>query len=378
MNTPNAPYLPNPDQHILLKAALLEGEPAIQAWQSWHKTIHLDDIDYPSLRMLPMLYHNLRRNNTPEDPALKRLKGVYRLSWVQNHLLFRQATEVISRLNEHSIEVILLKGTAMVFGYYHDYGIRPMHDLDLLVKAEHMESVGTLLNDLNWKQQHQYSKALESYRRELVFENDAEQEIDVHWHLLREWCFPEHDTEMWKNTHTIEMNQLPVTVLNPTFNLLHLCGHGYQWSDLPSLLWIADIHKIITTTPDQVNWDKLLSVTSRYNLTIPLSNLFQYLANDLNTPIPSTVLDHMNQCQPSRTERAMHDARAGNPKILRRVIRKHWFYYVAIQHGMGKSGNVFPFIYYLCLHFQDVWKLKRWWYAPFHAIKMICRNHQVR
>ncbi len=46
MKSEHPPYLPNPTQHLLMKAALMKEEKATQAWQAWKSTVDLDDIDY--------------------------------------------------------------------------------------------------------------------------------------------------------------------------------------------------------------------------------------------------------------------------------------------------------------------------------------------
>lgn len=370
-------YLPSPTQHLLMKAVLLKGEAALDAWQAWKSAINLNDVDYPSLRLLPMLYQNLKENNAPDDPDLQRMKGVYRLSWVQNQLLFRRLSEILRRFEDQGIKTVILKGGALVFGYYHDYGVRPMHDLDIMVKWDQLNVISEILGDIGWHQQHICPERLQSYRRETVFENDAEQEIDIHWHLLREWCMPEHDAAFWTNTTTLPMNDMSMTALNPTYSLMHLCGHGYQWSTLPSLLWIADIHKIITTASDQIEWDPLMLIASRYNLTIPLRNVLAYLADDLETSIPLSVLGQSRQASPSPQERSIHDAFSGNPNTISRVVRKHWFYYAATRHREGKRTSVIGFIHYFCLHFQDCWGLKRWWTVPFYSLRLLCKRNKT-
>jgi hypothetical protein len=161
----------------------------------------------------------------------------------------------------------------------------------------------------------------------------------------------------------------PVTTLNPTFMLLHTCGHGYQWGDLPNFIWIADAHKIITGASNRIDWEKLVAAANSYDLTLPLRNLLTYLSDELDTAIPSRVLEQLRQTLPSRRDVSIHDARAASPNTVNRVLRKHWFYYSAVQQREGKRRNPFGFMYYFCLHFQDFWELRYWWYVPFHGLK---------
>jgi hypothetical protein len=68
---------PNRDQELLLRAALLNGEPALEAWNEWRRTVNVDVVDYGSHRMIPQLYRNMQRLGV-NDSLMERLKGVYR------------------------------------------------------------------------------------------------------------------------------------------------------------------------------------------------------------------------------------------------------------------------------------------------------------
>jgi hypothetical protein len=45
---------PTEQQELLLKAALLKGEPAIQAWERWVSQVDINDLDQGSLRLTPL------------------------------------------------------------------------------------------------------------------------------------------------------------------------------------------------------------------------------------------------------------------------------------------------------------------------------------
>jgi len=65
---------PNRDQELLLRAALLQGGPALDAWNEWRRAVNVDVIDYGSHRMVPLLYRNMQRHGV-KDPLMERLKG---------------------------------------------------------------------------------------------------------------------------------------------------------------------------------------------------------------------------------------------------------------------------------------------------------------
>ena len=80
---------PTPDQELLLRAALLQREQALESWNEWRRKVNIDVIDYGSHRMVPQLYRNLQRHGV-KDPLMDRLKGVYRYYLYKNEILMHR------------------------------------------------------------------------------------------------------------------------------------------------------------------------------------------------------------------------------------------------------------------------------------------------
>src|SRR5215470_12661875 len=128
-------WWPTPRQELLLKAALLEGEAAVEAWESWRANTDIHRLDQGSYRMLPLLYRNLQKHEI-KDPVMEKLKGVYRHTWYKNQILFSRMAAILRSFQEAGIDVMVLKGTALVLLHYKDYGLRPMNDFDVLVRLK--------------------------------------------------------------------------------------------------------------------------------------------------------------------------------------------------------------------------------------------------
>jgi hypothetical protein len=88
---------PTEEQSLVLTAALADGNLALAAFEKWRSG--LDDslqFDREVFRLLPLLYDNLNRCGC-KDPLMARLKGVYRMSWVETHTLFEKMRPVVMR-----------------------------------------------------------------------------------------------------------------------------------------------------------------------------------------------------------------------------------------------------------------------------------------
>src|SRR5262245_12445960 len=109
----------------------------VESLTAWRRTTHmadLDRLDPGSIRLLPLLYRRLERDGA-QDEIARKLKGVYRHAWYGNQLRLRDAALVAGELRRRGTEPMLLKGAALTLLHYRDYGLRPMEDVDILVRT---------------------------------------------------------------------------------------------------------------------------------------------------------------------------------------------------------------------------------------------------
>ena len=133
------PIWPDPDDALLLRAALLDGVDAIMAWREWHAGACYDPIDYTQQRVLPLLYNNLRRLGI-NDLIMDRYRRELRNFWAINQQLYAFAAKNIRVLEQQNIRSIVLKGIPLSHCYYAHAGLRPMSDVDILVHREDAEA----------------------------------------------------------------------------------------------------------------------------------------------------------------------------------------------------------------------------------------------
>src|SRR5215813_6306532 len=142
-------FWPTANQELILRAALLKGDAALEAWTAWKRVSDIDVLDFGSHRMIPQLYRNLVELGV-EDPLLDRFKGVYRYYLYKNEKLLHSTAQVLQAFHDAGIETILLKGSALVPLYYRESALRPMQDADILVRVEQARPAMALLRKMGW------------------------------------------------------------------------------------------------------------------------------------------------------------------------------------------------------------------------------------
>jgi len=297
-------WRPSPYQELLLKGALLNGLPALLAWQEWSQTLDLNRLDYASRRLLPLLYHNLKAQKI-DHPFTDEFRSLYLDTWAKNQMLFSKISPLLQSLREAGIDTLILKGAGFIVRYYKDFGLRPMNDFDILVPTRQVNEAIVLLRHLGWTQQEKTSdKSLPMYlstRHALVFLNPAKYELDLHWHVLKECLAPGADKDFWEGALPIEINGVQTQVLNPVDDLFHTCIHGVRWNETPPIRWIADAVTIMNSHVS-IDWDHLIQQAEKRRLSFPLRHALTYLADQFAAPIPPKFLDDLNRILVSKRE----------------------------------------------------------------------------
>jgi len=197
------------------------------------------------------------------DWVLEKLKRQYIHTLVRNRILQGELERILPALQQAEVEVILLKGALFCTELYEDLGLRPMSDLDILVRTEQIgqavraisalgyESVGVFLN----KEQQQWS----THDVHLHQKGESGVDVEVHWSLASaaaDRFQPEMDW-FWETKQPDRRGRAGVYRLSPTATLLYLCAHlalqhgiGYG-----GLLWLVDITRYLGQEDRAIDWE---------------------------------------------------------------------------------------------------------------------------
>jgi len=331
---------PTKDQALLLRACLLNGEDAINAFQDWKSSVKLDYIDPGSYRLFPLLYKNLTSNSV-EDPLINIFKWVYDRTKSNNSILFRNVSSLLGQFKGYGIEVILLKGTGLVLTSYRDYGLRPMMDVDLLVPTKKTGDAIRLITGLGWsssltplkgftevgllsrlgwtpveRRLEEFSEEYFCVRHGQDFTNMEKFTIDLHWHVLNGYNDINADVQFWESALGVIVDGVPGLVLDPADQLLQVCTHGICWNAVPPIRWVADATSILNNGNEWIDWDRLVTGSKRHGVVLPIREALKYLNPFLKVPIPDYVLMRLEAEPVSHFENIKYKIRNRIPGIL--------------------------------------------------------------
>jgi len=363
---------PTRDQELMLRAALLPREPALESWNEWKRSVNIDVIDYGSHRMVPLLYRNLQRHGV-KDPLMERLKGVYRYYLYKNEILMHRVGTLLAAFEAAGITTLVLKGAALIQLYYRESGLRPMLDADVLVQAHQAEQAMEVLTRLQWKPLRYLRPQMRiPIVHSTPFEDSGGRQVDLHWHLFWECFNASHDQDYWENAIPIEIGGVETLALNPTDQLLHTCWHGARWNEVPPIRWVADATAILAASAAEIDWPSLLKKAQRHRITLPVKDTLEYLKTKFNAPVPDSLLNSLSAVRISKMERENYEVTLNPlaPPTTAKILRLLYYDYRWLSSSTSSRFKSLVF----AKHLQAKWDIDRLWHVPLYVSMRMVRR----
>jgi hypothetical protein len=235
---------------------------------------------------------------------MMKLKGVYRLTWYKNQMLFHAITSLLRSFHHTGIDTLVLKGAALTLLCYKDYGLRPMNDFDVLVHTEQALPAIRLLQEMGWNpMEFTPNEEYISVSYSHGFADEAGREFDLHWHVFSQCRTPDADKDFWEYAVLIDFHGVPTYILNPTDQLFHICVHGAKWNITPPFRWIADAMIILNDAQTRIDWESMITQAAKRRVTLPLLDTLHYLKKTFDAPVSSKILQNLGDVPVTWIER---------------------------------------------------------------------------
>jgi len=211
--------------------------------------------------------------------------------WIE---IRESAEAALSALAGKGIRPVLLKGLACVGEYYDPPHLRPMRDLDLLVKENEVPEAHRALLQAGFKEGGSgVERALYAGHHHLppLFHGGTGMCLEVHHHLMKLPAdfvgFPPLD-DFWKDTRESSafpgkalLLDAPLEVLNTCIHITHGDTIGGRAQNLIDLARIVEAHE------GRMDWDRLSRYAASPSVASSLAVPLEYLAREgLPAPPP--------------------------------------------------------------------------------------------
>jgi len=365
--TPRPPWEPTDRQALLVKAALSEGELAIEAWERWKSTVGIESLDAGSQALLPIVYRNLVGHGVG-GPEMRRARLAYETAWLVNERLFRDVSVLLEALRAAGIETMILKGAALALLHYRDLGLRSLGDVDVLVRPSDVRRAVDVLTGLGWEPARRplpdLTDAYLRRRRAINLSSDRIKKLDLHWHVIDESCRPNGDDGFWSGAIRAAVRGVETRAMNPTDQLLHVCAHEIRWSPVPLPRWIVDVAMILRSSPESFEGNRLASYARELDLALPVREALQQALPFVESPIVSSLLEAVHGVPSSRGAIREFRRRSSPPDPLSSIATEFWR--MSLQPG---RRSVVRRVLALPAHARAVWGLTHAWQLPLAGVR---------
>jgi hypothetical protein len=213
----------------------------------------------------PLLYQRLSFGSplaAPLPRVVQELRRIYLHNQLRNRMILDQASAVLSGLRECGVAVVVLKGLYLAGSVYGDWALRPMVDIDLLVRETDLEAVGVSLSELGY---HPVDDEGYSGHHHLPpWTKQGAVPVEVHTALIPRGNPFFMDIEgLWERSCRSLVAGVPTLALSLEDTILHLCVHAvYNHALQISLLRYCDLALLIARHHRAVDWARLAAVAN--------------------------------------------------------------------------------------------------------------------
>ena len=252
-----------------------------------------------SYGIMPLLFHNLKgiadEGSVPQ-PVMERLARFHHSIGLRNMQIYNELCKVLRVIEDEGIPVILLKGVALAQTVYPDMALRPMSDIDLLVKRADLDYVSQILSGLayvpsskypvDWYEKHHHSVPYRNLHKHII--------VEVHHNIAPEPFMSRISADsLWEDTQTVSISGIDASILSPENLILHLCLHMADDLFAERIKILVDISEAIRYYGGSLDWQSIVGKSDDYEVG-SFAYYSLYLAKEMmDAEVPTGVSESL-------------------------------------------------------------------------------------
>jgi hypothetical protein len=237
----------------------------------------LDSLDWEYIiataerhRVLPLITEHLHtyQNDYGQipEPARQRMQQYTQRCIQRNLALTLELRGLLKLLDSQGIPAIPYKGLALGFSAYKAVALRPVRDLDLIVRKVDIPRITALMLANGYYRTTDTGEPLEQsaeesssnrFRYVVTFRRGEDHpQIEIHWRFSADTqVLPFEEAGFWQNLQPLKFSGISTVSMTPENTLLLLLAHGskHLWSEL---LWTCDVLEYVRQHPT-LDWELL-------------------------------------------------------------------------------------------------------------------------
>lgn len=267
---------------------------------------------------------------------------------VRNTQLLESGHQLVQNLSNHGIEGVLLKGCFLQVAIFETGNIRPMNDIDILVKKEDVSKAIDELKKSGYELTTYFDKNYSYLDIKHVppMKDQLGRLLELHWTLLEEnEPFSIEMDKVWNRVRVYAAGEKQILGLSLEDILVHLAVHGsYQHFLRLGLRPLVDIQRVLAKYGNEVDWEKLAQISRDWNAEKTVWLTFRLAKEFLNLAIPDELLARLEpQDGPIIFEKAAESIR--NLRPFERLLSPDLIEFMDTQSSIDKLKRIFRRIF---------------------------------
>jgi hypothetical protein len=287
------------------------------------------------------------KKDCPHIPSFifEELKKDYFLNATKNSLIFEELGKVLGSIRKTGLQLIVLKGAALAEKIYGNLALRPMTDVDLLLKKEDLGRLDEQLKILGYKPSDISVEDIDfslTYLTTLDYRSltPNSPSFHVHWHFVNS-TIPNESylkrikiEDIWRDAEKTRIAGVETLVMAPHHLLIHLSEHALRVThSLSKLSFFCDIDLTVNFYQERLDWQKLIEESHKFNLNRLVYPSLYFTAKFMGTKIPENVLSKLKPERFSLGERIFMNSISDN----KRFPGLSYLVHLAMNNGFKKK-----------------------------------------
>jgi hypothetical protein len=313
----------NIEQRILCLAARTALEPIVERqliellrgpinWERLWAQGHLHEV-------LPLLTVTLRRLAAQAPipvPWMERAQRRYYATMLRNTTLADELLRVLVTLRQAGVAALPVKGLVLAETLYGSLALRPLGDLDILVRPADLPRARAALGELGFVQADEpgYENAFHPYHDPPYYRRALGGSIclELHWGLWASHFFQLESDMLWRRAVPAQIHGATVSILSPEDTLLHLAIHRSR--SALRLRFVCDVAELLRRYRSTLDWEYLMAQTQAAGARTTMFYTLALAADLLEAPVPDGLLARLHV---SRVKRRLLEQTCGTTALFR-------------------------------------------------------------
>jgi hypothetical protein len=285
-------FLPRGADTELLRACLWSGDAARGAFTAWRRSPGYSAMQSgggANRRLLPLLCASLQRATVTVPREFRALLRAGQMYEELRTRAYREiAAAVLGSLCAAEVPFLASGGVSFAMSLYGNDEFRHCHDIDLLVSEE---SLAAVVAALEGQCEFKLEDAATGKRRDWVLYHVSGLPLVLHCDSQRIPAYEFSWAELKKRAVVQQGYGTKFETPSPEDSLLHLVLLAASATQGRSLIWLCDAWKLAAS--GTLDWARLVERTRDRAIIVPVLYAVEYLAGELQAPIPANVLDEL-------------------------------------------------------------------------------------